>query len=207
VTCKAPCGALAAAQGQHVTYGYNSGGQLTTLTRAAGSTDVLTTSFGYNGTQLMSVTTPISGHTWQIGYDSSGRIVSLTSPLSGTLGQTGYTPPYTTTFSYSPGQTQVVEGAGTSGALTTTYTLDSQGEATAIADGLGDTTQMTYDQDHDVLTSQDANGNVTTNYYQYVGPTGSVGLITETLTPPVGAFYPLERAQPASHHLPLQRQQ
>ena len=46
-----------------------------------------------------------------------------------------------------------MEGAGTSGALTTTYTLDGAGEATQVTDGLGDTSSATYDADHDVLTS------------------------------------------------------
>jgi YD repeat-containing protein len=69
----------------------------------------------------------------------------------------------------------VVDGAGTSGALTTTYTLDGTGEATQSTDGLGATSSATYDADHDVLASTDANGNVTTNAYQYVGPNGSTG--------------------------------
>jgi hypothetical protein len=43
----------------------------------------------------------------------------------------------------------------------------------------------TYDADHDVLTSTDANGNVTTNSYQYVGPNGSTGLLTQTVRPPI----------------------
>jgi len=80
---------------------------------------------------------------------------------------------------------------GTSGALTTTYTLDAQGEAVATADGLGDTSQTTYDTDHDVLTSTDANHNTTTNLYQYVGPNGNVGLLTKTAQPPIQAYSPL----------------
>ena len=60
----------------------------------------------------------------------------------------------------------MVDGAGTSGALTTTYTLDGAGEATQVTDGLGATSSATYDADHDVLASTDANGNVTTNAYQ-----------------------------------------
>ena len=146
--------------------------QLTTLTRGAGTPDALTTTFGYSGTQLISVTTPYTQatRTWTPSYDDAGRLVSLSSPVSGTLGQAGSTPAYTTLISYSGGTTQVVDGAGTSGALTTTDMLDGAGEATQVTDGLGNTSSATYDADHDVLSSTDANGNVTTNAYQYVGP-------------------------------------
>ena len=154
------------AQGQHVTDGYNGSGQLTTLTRGAGTTDALTTTFGYSGTQLISVTTPYTQatRTWTLSYDDAGRLVSLSSPVSGTLGQAGSTPAYTTLLSYTGGTTQVVDGAGTSGALTTTYTLDGAGEATQVTDGLGNTSSATYDADHDVLTHTDANGNTTTKH-------------------------------------------
>jgi len=176
---------------QHVVYGYKPGtSQLQTITAAASTTAPLTTTFGYSGTQLISVTTPYTqaAHTWPIGYDAQGRVAAITSPSSGVQGQAGYTPAYTTAFSYTTGQTTVVEGFGTSGALTTTYTLDGQGEPTAVSDGLGDTSYTTYDQDHDVLNSQDANGNQTTNAYAYVGPNGSTGLITQTVRPPLGSY-------------------
>jgi hypothetical protein len=94
------------AHGQHVTYGYNGSGQLTTLTRGAGTSDALTTTFGYSGTQLISVTTPYTQATriWTLSYDA-GRLVSLSSPVSGTLGQAGYTPAYTTLLSDKGGTT------------------------------------------------------------------------------------------------------
>ncbi len=178
------------ARGQHVAYGYNGAGQLTTLTWGAGTSDALTATFGYSGTQLTTVTTG-ANHQWTLGYDAQGRLATITSPASGQVGQAGYTPAYTTLFTYSPGQTQVVRGDGADGALTTTYTLDGQGEATSVADGLNDTTRMTYDQDHDVLSSQDANGNQTTAAYAYVGPNGSTGLVTQTVAPPIRAYTPL----------------
>jgi len=179
------------AQGQRVTYGYQ-GDQLTALTWGAGTSDALTASFGYSGTQLISATTPYTqgAHTWSIGYDGQGRVTTLTSPASGTVGQAGYTPAYTTTIGYGVGQTQVVAGAGTTGALTSTYTLDAQGEATAMTDGLGHTTRTSYDADHDVVSGTDANGATTTNSYQYVGPNGAVGLRTRTVQPPVSLYAP-----------------
>jgi len=177
------------AQGQHVTYAYNASGQLTGATRGAGTGDAQTTTFGYTGALLTGITTP-AGQTWTLGYDATGRVTSLTSPVLGTAGQPGYTPAYTTQYSYVPGQTIVVEGAGTSAALTTTYTLDAQGEATGITDGLGNTSRSAYDGDHDVTSSTDANGNTTSNAYQYVGPTGSTGLVTQTVQPPIQPYSP-----------------
>src|SRR5205085_1935860 len=58
-------------------------------------------------------------------------------------------------------------------------------------DGLGNTSSATYDADHDVLASADANGNQTTNTYQYVGSNGSTGLITQTVQPKIQAYSPL----------------
>jgi len=174
-------GGASAAGSQHVTYGYH-GLQLTALTRGAGTSDAVTVTFGYSGTQLTSVTTP-ANRVWTLSYDGQGRVASLTSPVSGTVGQPGYTSAYTTQFTYSPGQTQVVVGAGTSGALTTTYTLDAQGEAVAATDALGHRSSRAYDADHDVTNRTDANGNQTLSFYQYVGPNGSTGLVTETVAP------------------------
>ncbi|MDQ2829659.1 MAG: hypothetical protein M3Y74_11485, partial [Chloroflexota bacterium] len=178
------------AQGQHTAYGYNDAGQLTTTTWGADTSDALTATFGYSGTLLTTVTTG-ANHQWTLGYDAQGRVSSITSPSTGQVGQAGYTPAYTTTFSYTAGQTQVVRGDGADGALTTTYTLDGQGEATSVADGLNDMTRMTYDQDHDVLSSTDANGNQTTAAYAYVGPNGSTGLVTQTVAPSIRAYTPL----------------
>ncbi len=174
------------AQGQHVTYSYNASGQLTSRTRGAGTPDAVTTTFGYSGTQLVTLTTP-SGEAFTLGYNTAGQVVSLTSPATGTVGQAGYTPSYTTKISYLSGATQVSTGYGTTAALTTIYTLDGQGEALVTTDGLGHARYATYDADHDVLTRTDANNNVTTNIYQYAGPTGSVGLLTRTSSPPVAS--------------------
>ncbi len=176
------------AQGQHVTYGYT-GSQLTSLTRGAGTSDAQTTTFGYSGTLMTSITTA-ANRVWGIGYDASGRVSNLTSPVSGTAGQPGYTPAYTTQYTYSPARTTIVEGAGTTAAVTTTYTLDAAGEATGVTDGLGNTSRSTYDADHDMTTSADANGNTTTNKYQYIGPNGAVGQIVEEDQPAIQAYSP-----------------
>ncbi len=161
--------------------------------RGAGTSDALTETFGYSGQELVTVTTPYTGtqpHTWQLGYDPQGRVTRITSPISGQLGQAGYTPSVTTEFTYGVSQTTAIEGYGSGQPLTHTYTLDAQGQATQRADGLGNTSSASYDLDHDVLASTDANGNTTTNAYQYIGPTGSTGLVTQTVRPAVNVFTP-----------------
>jgi len=175
-----------AAGSQHVTYAY-SGTQLTARTLGAGTNNAVTTTFGYSGTQLTAITTP-SNHTWTLHYDLYGRIGRMTSPVSGTAGQAGYTPSYTTAFLYSPGSVQVVQGYGSSAPLTTTYTLDNQGQAVAVRDGLGGTTRFAFDADHDITSANDALGNTTTYSYTYVGPNNSMGLLTQRVQPPVHAY-------------------
>jgi len=177
---------------QHVTYGYNGSGQLTSVTRGAGTGDALGATLGYSGTQVVTLTTP-ANRVWQLGYDAAGRVVRVTSPVSGTQGQPGYTPAYTTQLTYGAGQTQVVAGGGTSGALTTTYTLDNQGEPITTTDGLGHSSGASYDADHNVLTSTDANNNTTTNKYQYIGPNGYSGPLGPAA--PIGQV--IEEDQPA----------
>jgi len=186
---------------QHVTYGYAPGTtQLQTITTAAGTGQDLTTTFGYSGALLTSVTTPYTqtAHTWSIAYDAQGRVASISSPLSGTLGQSGFTPAYTTAFTYTPGRTVVVAGVGTTAAVTTTYDLDAQGQPIAVTDGLANRTAYAYDQEHDITRVTDARGNVTTNAYAYVGQYGSAGLVTETDRPGISAYIPTNATSPVT---------
>ncbi len=141
-------GGASAAGSQHVTYGYNGSGQLTGVTRGAGTGDALAATLGYSGTLMTSITTA-ANRAGGLGYDGQGRVVSVTAPASGTVGQAGYTPSYTTSYSYGVTQTAVVVGAGTGAALTTTYTLDAAGEAITVTDGLGHSSGASYDADPD----------------------------------------------------------
>jgi len=88
-------------------------------------------------------------------------------------------------------QTTVVRGYGAAGALTTTYSLDAQGQAITVTDGLGHSSSATYDADHDVTRGTDANGATTGYQYQYIGPNGSVGLRTAVTTPAIAPYGPL----------------
>jgi len=180
------------AQGQHVSYGYTSG-QLTTVTWGAGTTDALTATFGYSGSLLTSITTPYTqaAHMWTINYNDQGQVTSIVSPPRD--GDTSGTPTDATVFFYNTDASgsQVVDGANTTSPLTTTYTVDGQGEPIAVTNGMSESTFYTYDIDHDVLSTTDANNHTTTYAYAYVGPAGpggvgSVGLITETIKPPRG---------------------
>jgi YD repeat-containing protein len=193
-------GGSGAAGSQHVTYTYGSSGcastQLCSLVRGSGTSDARTAKFGYTGNLLTSITTPLN-QTWSLGYNSIGQLITITSPVSGTSGQGGYTPAYTTKITYNTGTTILVEGSGTTAAITTTYTLDGQGEATSIFNGIA-TTHAQYDPDHDVIQSIDGNTNPFTNTYLYVGATTgltntvtgqpllSTGLISQTTGPVVG---------------------
>jgi len=186
---------------QHVAYDYAPGTtQLQTITTAAGTGQDLTTTFGYSGALLTRVTTPYTPitHTWSIAYDAQGRVASISSPVSGTTGQLGSTPAYTTAFTYTPGRTVVVEGYGTTAALTTTYDLDAHGQPIAVTDGLTNRTASAYDQNHDITRVTDARGNVTTNAYAYVGPYGSAGLVTETDQPGIAAYIPTNATSPVT---------
>jgi len=179
-------------QGQHVAYGYT-GNQLTSLTWGAGTTDAVTATFGYSGTELTSVTTPYTQamHTWTINYDGAGRVTSIVSPPPDTAGPGG-TPTDATVLFYDATGAQVVDGANTTSPLTTTYTFDGQGEPITITDGLDHNTFYTYDANHDVLTTTDANNHTTTNNYAYVGPTGSIGLLTKTVQPVIQPDSPID---------------
>jgi len=55
----------------------------------------------------------------------------------------------------------------------------NQGEPITTTDGLGHSSRASYDANHDVMTSTDANNNTTTNTYQYIGPNGAVGQVIE----------------------------
>jgi len=94
-----------------------------------------------------------------------------------------------------------IEGFGQPHQRATIYALGGQGQATSIEDAVGDTTTYTYDAQHDVTSRADANnasGHDTTIHYAYtyaspdgsLGPDGTVGLLTQETSPPVGTYSP-----------------
>jgi len=188
------------AQGQHVAYGYNGYGQLSSVTWGAGTAAPQTATFAYHGNYLTSIATPL-GNTWAITYANGNypEVSDIASP-PGRTPQGVAIPAYDTNFSYQTvgttplsNLTFVTTGYGSTKPVTTMYSMDGQGNLTGVTDALYDnTTNLTYDADHDVTSSTDALGHRTAYAYRYVGPPGTslttTGLLTQTVRPPVQTY-------------------
>jgi len=188
------------AQGQHVAYGYNGYGQLSSVTWGAGTAAPQTATFAYRGNYLTSIATPL-GNTWAITYANGNypEVSDIASP-PGRTPQGVAIPAYDTNFSYQTvgttplsNLTFVTTGYGSTRPVTTMYSMDGQGNLTTVTDALlNNTTNLTYDADHDVTSSTDALGHRTTDAYRYVGPPGTslttTGLLTQTVRPPVQTY-------------------
>src|SRR5262249_43399882 len=71
------------ALGRRNEFTYNSYGDITSVTRLAGTTEAVTASFTYEPAfqQLATVTDPLN-HTTTLGYDPSGKLTSVTDALN-----------------------------------------------------------------------------------------------------------------------------
>ena len=174
-------------------YGYDTFGNMTSVTRLAGTVDALTTSYTYDSTfnQLASLTDPLN-HTTTIARDSLGSVTAITDALghqtsftsaASGLALTVTTAAGTTTFTYDGADlvgitdpigrttTRFVDSLGrrvrTTNPLgqTTTYTYDALNAITQSIDGLGATTVFTYDANQNLLTLTDALNHTTTYTY------------------------------------------
>ncbi len=188
------------AQGQHMAYGYNSYGQLASVTWGAGMAAPQTATFAYRGNYITAITTPL-GNTWAITYANGNypEVTDIASP-PGQTPQGVAIPAYDTNFSYQTvgttplsNLTFVTTGYGSTKPVTTAYSMDGQGNLTTVTDALlNNTTNLTYDADHDVTSSTDALGHRTAYAYRYVGPPGTplttTGLLTQTVQPPVQTY-------------------
>src|SRR5215510_8903401 len=69
--------------GRTTSFAYDSMGNMTSITRLAGTGNAVTTSFTYEATfnQLASVTDPLN-HTTQFGYDTKGNVTSVSDLIS-----------------------------------------------------------------------------------------------------------------------------
>jgi len=176
------------------TYAYDAMGNVTSITRLAGTSNAVTTSMTYESTfnHLASVTDPLS-HTTSFAYDSKGNLTTVTDPLGH---QTTYTyntagQPiavsdalgHTTQLSYdsgdlvamndplSHGVTRFFDNAGRllsitdSLARTTRYQYNALNQVTAITDSLGNATAFSYDANGNLLTVTDANNHATAYTY------------------------------------------
>jgi RHS repeat-associated protein len=150
-----------------VSYGYDSAGNLTSITDPDGNQYI----FGYDSAHdLTSITTPTTtggvNEQTTITYDSSHRVTSLTrliGPKSTDLA--------TTRLSYvSSTETQVADPntdqtQPVANVPHTTYTLDSQLRVTKVTDPAGNNQSISYTPFNDVATYTDAVGGQTTNTY------------------------------------------
>ena len=77
------------ALGRTTSYTYDGLGNVTSITRLAGTPQAVTTTFTYDTTysQVTSVTDPL-GHTTKVTYDTKGNLTSVTDPLGNTSGFT-----------------------------------------------------------------------------------------------------------------------
>lgn len=155
-----------------VGYGYDSAGNLTSITDPDGNQYV----FGYDSAHnLTSITTPTvstdpSGpdDVTTFTYDSSHRVTSITRQIKTSASGA---PPAVTRLSYvSSTETQVAE-PNTDQTLPVasvpnyTYTLDSQQRVTQVTDPAGNSSSFTYNSFNDVKTFTDALTHMFTNTY------------------------------------------
>jgi RHS repeat-associated protein len=70
-------------------YTFDDAGYVLTVTRLAGTSDAVTTTYTYEPTfrQQATITDPL-GHTWTRGYDAAGRLTSVSDPLTHQTGVT-----------------------------------------------------------------------------------------------------------------------
>jgi RHS repeat-associated protein len=144
-------------------YTYDAAGNVTSVTRLAGTPNAVITSYAYQVydinsylenvpeiqtmTRLSSMTDPL-GHTTQYTYDPKGNRLSTTDPLGNT----------------------------------TTYLNDSEGRVVSVTDAMGETTKLVYDGP-DLVQATDPLGRTTTFSNGLYGTSGGR---LETITDPLG---------------------
>jgi RHS repeat-associated protein len=146
----------------HTTYYQYQNGELAQVSRQLAETwQNQTTSYGYNSRgDLTSVTDP-RNNTWTYAYDSAGNRTSMTAPdgQQTTWGydQSGYLTSVVTPAGNAPGADPSQH--------TTTYTNDPYGRPTLVTDPLGHHTATVYDKDGNKVSWTDAANHTTTYDY------------------------------------------
>jgi YD repeat-containing protein len=138
-------------------YTYDANGNVLTMTDPLGAV----TSYNYDANgNLLSVEDP-TGHTVSYSYDGNDQVTSQTAytvPAQGIVGQSGYVAP--------------------SGAQTTYYVYDNQGQLSYVIDPLGNVTE------HDYTTQNGVS--VLASSEQYVGATYATGSLSPSALPAWG---------------------
>ncbi|GEM_PF-1467775 len=179
--------------GRRTEYTYGASGNVTSVTRLAGTQQAQTYRYRWNQfAEPTSETDPL-GHRTTYAYDSHGNLISVSDPL-GRRWRYAYNPEgeatsvtdpmgHTWRYRYASGflrsstdpfgQTtvQVSDALGRVMSTTdplgnkTTYRYDSDNNLRSSIDPLGDTTSMTYDPDNNLLNVADPRGGTT--FYAY----------------------------------------
>jgi len=167
---------------------------MTSVTRLAGTSEAVTTSFTYepNFNKVATITDPLN-HTTTFGYDPKGNLTSLTDPLNhqttfayNSAGQltssidalqnttqftyefgdlATVTDPLNRTYSrFSDSAGRVASGTNPLGHITR-YDYDSLNRLLSISDPLQGVTSFTYDPNDNLLSLTDARNNATTYTY------------------------------------------
>ena len=183
------------ALGRKTTLSYDGFGNVTGVTRLAGTANAVTDSFTYDPTtQKPTMHTDPLGHVTTVGYDWLGNLTSIADPLGDTIqvANDAQGKPVSITnalgkvtqLSYSQADLSAVtdplgrtvslfnDSVGRTTGMTdplghdTRYDYDSLNRVLQVTDARGGTTGMTYDANSNLLTVQDAR-NVGIHAYTY----------------------------------------
>jgi RHS repeat-associated protein len=165
---------------------FGSTGQVTSDTRAYGTSNAQALTFTYYADNLIKSVTDQLGRETDYSYDENGNATSVTR-LAGTSNAV------TTTFTYDPNFSQIasvtdplshttsftIDGSGNTTTISdplshqTTVAYNSQGQATSVTDALSHTTQFAYDSG-DLISITDPLSRVTQRFTDSAGRVLSV---------------------------------
>ena len=164
-------------------YTHDSMGNITSVTRLAGTSNAVTTTLGYDSRyyELASITDPL-GNTTQFAYDDSGNLLTATDPVGNSSTYTYNSAGQPTTVTDPLGnQAQFTYDAGDLVGITdplnrtVTRFVDAVGRVSAITDPLAKTTHINYDALNEVISTVDPVSNQTLFTYD-----GNGNLLTVT---------------------------
>ena len=159
--------------GRQTAYGYDSLGNVSSLTRLAGTSQALTSMFSYDQvfSQLTSATDPL-GDTYTIVPNATGDPATITDPLGHSVSLNYY--PNGEVQSIADALQNTVQFFYTGGDLTSLkdpvgnviqFYTDSLGRMTSFADAMGQATQYAYDSLDRLTRITDAKSGVTSFCY------------------------------------------
>jgi len=182
------------ALGRTTTYDYDANGNLTTMTRLAGTANAVTTSYAYEPrfNQLSSVTDPL-GHITSFSYDPFGNLTTITDPLnhqttisyddSGRMIASSDALGNTTHFAYSGADLSTVTDP--IGNISASFS-DSAGRLISRVDPIGNVSQIQYNNLSLVSQATDPQGNNTSFTYD---ANGNLLTLTDALSHTISYGY------------------